>query len=112
MSLFINYGDNPTPDKDIRYSTRYEDQELIKEGSYELKLDLLSRNLNNEISLCAGNVLKLERLQDRYVEDGVLARAQDEMGYFQRYVFAYERIKVLVEAHYLPYQPFKQKWKV
>jgi hypothetical protein len=82
---------------DINYSTRYDDREL-QDGTLEERLNDLSEHLNEEIEGSYSNIQKLERLGERYYSDGMAAQADDNMGYYMRYVRAYERIRNLVEA--------------
>lgn len=91
--------------RDLHLSTYYEDQLLIEDGTKESRLDELSGNLDIEISLASDNILKLERLQERYLQDSDQSRLANNMGYYIRYWNAYERVTTLIEARYAPFRP-------
>lgn len=85
--------------KDIQQSSRYDDKELmlLKGEEALLALDL---KLDAEIDQCLYRLDKLERLATRYHEDGIAAKNDREMGYYQRYAKAYERVQMAINAHY------------
>lgn len=86
-------------------STHFVDQDSIACKNEKHRLDVLSNNLDTEIELASASIQKLERLQERYYQDGLQARIADLMGYYIRYVNAYERTSRLIEARYLPFRP-------
>lgn len=104
-----NNGTTVDSNKDINYSTRYDDRELVKSGTEEEKLDWLAAKISGEIMLSSDNIFKLERLRERYWSDGLEALSDGAMGYYMRYVAGYERIKILSEAFYLPFHPVNNK---
>jgi hypothetical protein len=105
MHRFQKTGVKSDSDKDFTRSTRYEDQELIKCDNEKQKLDHLSYNIEIEIELSSANIMKMERLQERYFYDGMLANVANAVGYYMRYQEAYERLGRLIEARYAPFHP-------
>jgi hypothetical protein len=91
--------------KEMHYSSRYDDRELIKGEDEKAKLDWLTRKIQSEIAFCGGDIVKLERLQERYHSDGRQAKADDNMPYYLRYAQSYELLKLRIEALYLKYKP-------
>ena len=86
--------------RDINFSTRYDDRKEIQWGDERSKLEFLSDKLTGEINLCSDRLDKLERLEERYHSDALAAKADDNMAYIMRYTRALTRIRNLINAHY------------
>jgi hypothetical protein len=84
----------------LDYSTRYDDKELIP-GTNRQKLDFLSLKIDSEVMDACDDILKLERLNDRYDSDGLEAKKDGDMAYYMRYLRACERINNIINAWYL-----------
>jgi hypothetical protein len=91
--------------RDLGLSTYYDDQLAWKNGNKESRLDALENNLDIEITLSSDNILKMEKLQERYFEDLERASKDDDMGCYIRFKNAYDRVTTLVEARYAPFRP-------
>ena len=87
------------PSKDLQLSSRYDDQKFLRKGC-EKGLSCLELKLDEEIDSCINRLDKLERLAARYDADGIAAKNDNEMGYYQCYARAYERAKMIIEALY------------
>jgi hypothetical protein len=101
----LDNGTTVDSSRDIHYSTRYDDREFVRGGNNKEKLDWLSTKLEGEISLSSTSIIKLERLRDRYQSDGLAAQAENDIGFYMRYVHAYERINIILENYYRPLHP-------
>lgn len=114
MHRFLATKNGTTCDanKDIYYSTRYDDRELIKGYCDQSKLDWLSKKIDGEITLCSHNIPKLERLQERYESDGVAAQADDNIAYYMRYVKGYDRINIILTSYYNSQRPVSKEGKL
>lgn len=110
MGKFRSDGTSVDANKDINLSTRYDDRELIK-GTENQKLDELSDHLEAEVTLSSNDILKMERLQERYYSDGLSAKADKCIGYWMRYVKAYEHLNILISSFYLPFIPVTSRGK-
>lgn len=86
-------------DKNIQNSSRYDDQEYM-ETQGETGLFFLENKLHHEIDSCIDRLDKLERLAERYYEDGIAAKNDKNMACYQRYAMAYERVQMLINAHF------------
>jgi hypothetical protein len=86
-------------DKNIQNSSRYDDQQYMNVQG-EVGLFLLENKLHNEIDSCIDRLDKLERLADRYHEDGIGAKNDNNMAYYQRYAMAYERVQMIINARF------------
>lgn len=100
MHQFLSSSTFVKADKNLDYSTRYDDQELFPNRPQEVKHDWLRAKIASEITLCSHCLLKLERLIERYKADGVAAEADGQIGYYFCYVEGYERLEALINAGY------------
>jgi hypothetical protein len=94
MGKHTNSASTGTGNLDIKFSTRYQDRESMAGTSVECKLDLLTGRLIAQINACVENIIALEALQDDIHDDGVKAKADDNIGYMMRYLnaFAYTQL--------------------
>lgn len=100
MNHFTPSGLKVNHDRDMDYSTRYDDRELTTKKNLTAQLDWLEQKLHNEIMLCSHDVLKLERLEERYWSDGLAAAAHKDFPYRMRYIEAHEHVTLLIHSHY------------
>jgi hypothetical protein len=97
--------------RNLNYSTRYDDKDLISGKTERRKLDWLTAKLAEEIEQSSNDINKMERLQQRYLEDGLSAQADHALAYQMRYLRAYETLGILIDAFYLPYRPVSDEGK-
>jgi hypothetical protein len=86
-------------DQNIQISTRYDDRDLIY-GTKQERLLKLSDLLNNEITYCDKDPIKLDRLIERYSSDARAARVDNNMAYFMRYDAAIQRAQIIERSIY------------
>jgi hypothetical protein len=91
--------------RDLGLSTDYDDQKHHKCGTRESRLDALTNNLDIEITLAGGNIIKMEKLEERYYIHCFQSIEDDDMGFHMRYLNAHDRIKTLVASFYAPFRP-------
>jgi hypothetical protein len=96
------------PVHDLDYSSRYDDFNYNPELSNEEKLDWLGDKLKNEVTLCSHDIVKLERLEERYRSDATAAQEDKNMGCYIRYNTALTRIKVILENLYRSLKPVRK----
>lgn len=100
MDRFTEGGTTVSSERDMDYSTRYDDRDLLQNRTNKEKLDWLSVKLHNEIMLSCESILKMERLRQQYLSDASLAHEDKNIGYEARYIEACERLDILIHAAY------------
>lgn len=116
MHRFIDKWPMYDPKKDINKSTRYDDQTFGIHDNEENHLSRLSLLIVEEINASLGNFIRMERLQEQYVADAAAAQEDNQMGYYMRYLHAYEFLEQHIRSKLLPFRPIpklkeKCKWK-
>lgn len=100
MYQFSPPGITINHDRDMDYSTRYDDRHLIQTRTRNQRLDWLEEKIANEIMLSSHSIMKMERLRQRYYSDSIAAAEDNNTGYEMRYLDAIEHLRILIEEAY------------